>query len=310
MKRRFLLSGIMFSFIIMLLYPQQVFKGASEGLLLWFQIILPTLLPFMIISNLLVHTNAITYIAKILGPFLGRFFCISKNGTVAVLMGFLCGYPMGAKVTSDLVKTNHISAKEGRYLLSFCNNTSPMFIMSYVIWQNLGRADLAFSSLIILFSAPIFCSFLFRIYYRQKAADFSAKEDCFSNSNVKLEFSILDTCIMNSFETIAKIGGYIILFSILLTLLKIIPFHHPLWNRLVLPSLEITNGIPMLCKNTADFPLRFIEIMTLTSFGGFCAIAQTKCMLADTGIPIAPYIIEKLITALVTSLFTFFYLSL
>lgn len=302
MKNIFISLPIIGLFFMLLLFPQEVFQGASDGLLLWFQIVLPTLLPFMIFTNLLIHTNAISYIARTLGAFLKRLFHISSSGSFSVLAGFLCGYPMGAKVTADLITTGHISKKEGGYLLSFCNNTSPMFFISYVVLQNFKRESLILPSICILFFTPVLCSFLFRICYRQNA------ETCtdmayFGKQDVYFNFQIFDNCMMNAFETITKVGGYIILFSILLTLSKNIPFQN------LLPLLEITNGIPLIMKNAPSFEHAYIYAMALASFGGFCSIAQTKSMIQETGLSIFPYIIEKLITALVTSLFAFLYLK-
>lgn len=292
---------IILCFFIMLFFPKEVFAGASKGLLLWFNVVLPTLLPFIIISNLLVYTNAITYISRILGPVLKRIFSISENGAFAVVTGFLCGYPMGAKTTSDLIHTGHITKEEGAYLLSFCNNTSPMFIVSYVIWQNLKHEELTYISIGILFAAPIICSFLFRFYYlgirKMNFGQVPAK-----SQPLKMEFSILDSCIMDGFETITKVGGYIILFSILITLLGQIPIQNFFWDQIVLPMFEITNGIPLICSGRGSFSMHYILALALTSFGGLCSIAQTKCMIQDTGLRIGPYITEKLITALVTSL--------
>lgn len=309
MKRKFFLCIIIAFFILMLCFPKFVFQGASEGLLLWFQTVLPTLLPFIIICNLLIHTGAFTYIARTCGPLIGRIFHVSPNGSFAVLTGFLCGYPMGAKVTSDLLRSEQISLSEGKYLLSFCNNTSPMFIMSYVLWQNLHREDLILPSLIILFATPALLSIPFRFHYLH--AD-SKRHKSISQPEVpkKSDFQILDFCIMNGFETITKVGGYIILFSILLTLLKQLPSSMPLWNHILLPSLEITNGIPLLCSTMPNFSMQYVLVLALTSFGGVCSVAQTKSMLSGTGLSIFPYIIEKLITALATSFLAYLYLQL
>lgn len=292
---------IILSFFIMLLFPKEVFAGASKGLLLWFEIVLPTLLPFIIISNLLVYTNAITYIARILGPVLKRIFSISENGAFAVVTGFLCGYPMGAKTTADLIRTGYISKEEGAYLLSFCNNTSPMFIISYVIWQNLKREELAYISIFILFAAPVICSFFFRFYYLH-IRKWEFGQTPVRSKPLKMEFSILDSCIMDGFETITKVGGYIILFSVLITLLGQIPVHSFFWDQIFLPMFEITNGIPLICAYGGSFAVCYILSLALTSFGGLCSIAQTKCMIQETGLSITPYIAEKLITAMVTSL--------
>lgn len=309
MKRRYFKIGIVVLFLIMLIRPKEVFQGASEGLVLWFQTVLPTLLPFIIVSNLLVYTNAITYISEVLGPVLRHLFGVSKNGSFAILTGFLCGYPMGAKVTSDLIHAKHISTSEGRYLLSFCNNTSPVFIMSYVVWQNLKREDLIVPSILILMLAPVLCSFLFRFYYRTElSASIAEKQGDAATENTRFGFEIVDQSIMNSFETIIKVGGYIILFSVILTLLKELPIHASLWNQILLPMIEITNGVPLICSIPAEFSKKFVLTLALTSFGGICSIAQTKCMIQNTGLSIVPYIIEKLITALVTSLIAFVYI--
>lgn len=305
MKHKLLPFTLISIFLFMLIKPSETFSGASEGLLLWYQIVLPTLFPFMIITNLLVRTNTMFSFTKWLSPILCPLFSTSPNGTFAILTGFLCGYPMGAKVTADLVKNGKISKNEGAYLLSFCNNTSPMFIMNYVILKTLKHEELLLPSLIILFASPILCSFLFRLYYLQKK-QFSSH--FLSSAHPYFHFQLLDQTIMNSFELITKVGGYIILFSVLITLLKEFPCTSSLWTTCILPSLEITNGIPILLATNLPFSFSYICVMSLVSFGGFCSIAQTKCMLEGTGLSILSYTIEKLITAMVTSLLAFFYI--
>ena len=93
----------------MLLFPRAVFNGASEGLLLWFQIVFPTLFPFMLITNLLMESGGLACISRILRRPFRRIFGVSGNGSFAVLAGFLCGYPMGAKVTADLLRSGRIT---------------------------------------------------------------------------------------------------------------------------------------------------------------------------------------------------------
>ena len=96
--------------------------GCARGLDLWYTSVLPSLLPFMILSGLLVHTGLFHILNRAYAHVLKKIFHISESGCYVVLTGFLCGFPMGAKVTADLVKSGHISSEEGRYLLGFCNN--------------------------------------------------------------------------------------------------------------------------------------------------------------------------------------------
>lgn len=297
----FAIASIAF-FFLMLCFPKETLSGASDGLLLWFQIVLPTLLPFFIFTNLLIYTNSIYYISYVCSPLLQRLFSVSPDGSFAVLAGFLCGYPVGAKVTADLTKTGHISASEAKYLLSFCNNTSPAFIMSYIVIQNLKDESLLIPTMLILYLSPVLCSFLFRKFYHTDRNTIVFNN--IRNSNLCFSFEIFDTCIMNAFENITKVGGYIILFSILFSLGKLLPITH------LLPFLEITNGIPHIVSLFADFKLSYVLILCLTSFGGVCAIAQTSAMLTETKLSIVSYTIEKLVTALVTSLLAFLYVTI
>jgi len=306
MKKRLLTIVIILLFIIMLCLPKQVLNGATEGLLLWFQIVLPTLLPFMIITNLLISTNAVSYISRFLSPVLRPLFGISSAGCFPVLAGFLCGYPMGAKVTGDMVGTGQISNAEGKYLLSFCNNTSPMFVISYIIIQNLHSEFLAFPSLLILVVSAFLGSLIFRQMYRRQMQQQAGA--AYAPSSVGFHFRMLDTSIMNSFEAMVKVGGYIILFSILLELLQNLQIDSMIWNLGILPMIEITNGVPALCDTSVAFPIRYALTMFLAAFGGFCSIGQTQCMVQEADIPILPYIIEKLVIAGITSLIAYVYI--
>ncbi len=219
MKRLLTILCVLLFFTAMLIFPKETFQGASSGVLLWFHTVLPTLLPFLIISNLLIHTGAINLISRLLAPILCRFFRVSPYGAFVILIGFLCGCPMGSKVTADLLKKEAICEKEARYLLSFCNNTSPMFIVSYILWQNLNVPELTLPLLTLLTAAPVLLSFVFRcLYHIPVQGVYITSQDTLSVNGR----DSLDTCIMNGFETITRIGGYIILFSILISFAELI----------------------------------------------------------------------------------------
>ena len=311
MKQSLQKASVLFVFFLMLLFPSQVFDGACRGLLLWFHTVLPTLLPFLILSSLLIQTKAIDWIVHICAPLFCRFFRITPYGSYAILTGFLCGYPMGGKTTCDLLRTGYISYTEAKYLLSFCNNASPIFIISCVVLQSLTNRRLVIPALLILMMAPVISSFLFRrFYFCEPDLPPSRNNKYFStaDNHINSHGSLIDDCIMNGFENITKVGGYIILFSIFLSLAQLLPVRSFVYDYFLLPSLEITNGISWICKSGLSEKATFFLCMTCTSFGGLCAAAQTRCMLAGSRLSIRPYIIEKLVTATVTSLLTSIYL--
>lgn len=310
-------------FFLMLFFPEQVFAGACKGLLLWFDRVLPTLFPFMVISGLLIGTKATDWIAKLTGPILCRVFDVSVPGSFAVVTGFLCGYPMGSKVTADLLRAGKISFQEASYLLSFCNNASPAFIVSYLTMQNLGDDSFLFPALAILLLSPVLASFLFRILQgkpcpnmRKNKAVSPEKQKSTHEvpSTMKKDMdnqassSLLDSCLTDSMDAIVKIGGYMMLFSILITLCSLLPFSGPLFRSIFLPSLEMTNGIRIICQSSLTPASRFFFSLVCTSFGGWCAVAQTACVTEGTGLSMKSYAAKKLVTAGITSLLAFVYL--
>ena len=296
-------------FAAMLIFPQAVFSGAEEGLLLWFQIIFPTLFPFLVVTSLLLSSGGLNLITRLFGGLFRRIFRVTQNGAFAVLAGFLCGYPMGAKVTADLLRAEKISDREARYLISFCNNTSPVFIINFIVWKTFGDERLMLPTLLILIGSPVLMSFIFRRIYLKGRHPFPEPSAALKEKKTRFDFSVLDSCMMNSFEAIVKVGGYIILFSVLLSLLEELSGQHSILMAAA-PALEVTNGILLLSSSVSDPGLRYAAVLGLTSFGGLCSAAQTKCMLERTGLSVIPYIIQKLTTAAAASLLSFIYLAL
>ena len=311
MKNHFFQFFLILCFFVMLSFPSEVFEGAKSGLLLWFLTVLPTLFPFLLISRLLLDSCACSLLNKLLAPVISRLFGISAQGSFAFIVGFLCGYPMGAKITADLFHARQISKAEASYLLSFCNNTSPAFLIHYIVLGYFQNPRLIFPSVLILYGTPILLTFFFRIkkHFASNTTDITSP---FTIS--KIPSCSLDFCLMDSSEAIVKIGGYIILFSVILNLLQKLPLSHPFYQLFLLPSLELTNGCALLNKTITaqtiplSFPIYYSLCMGHTAFGGWCALFQTGSMINGSGLSLNSYARKKLVTALVTSLFAYLYI--
>lgn len=301
MKKFFLHITLLAFFISLLCFPVLSLAGATNGLLLWYKILLPTLLPFIITTNLITKTNAFLLLSNVVGKPITYLFRTSVAGSFAVLIGFLCGYPMGAKVIGDLYKEKNIELNEAQYLLSFCNNSSPMFISSVLISQILKDNGLLTITFVSLFMSPLICSFFSRKFYRIRKS--SRKH--LNIKSKKFQINMIDESIMEGIYLIVKIGGYVMVFSILITLL--FPLSQTLFPGLkdVLPLLELTNGITMYEKITAPFS-QYLHLIFITAFGGCCAIFQTNCVLEGTKLKISHYIVAKIITGIIATVIAYF----
>jgi len=106
---------------------------AFTGLEVWFNKMIPTLLPFMILSGIMVRMQLTDGFTVFIYPIIKPLFQVSKNVCYAMIMGFLCGFPMGAKTIQDLYSHKMISKREGEFLLAFCNNIGPVYFVGFVL---------------------------------------------------------------------------------------------------------------------------------------------------------------------------------
>lgn len=291
MKSSFFLlpfSGIL---LFLLFFPQQSAAYAKTGLMLWFYTLLPSLLPFIILSDFFIHTGLLERVLNMPKKLWRILFCLSPKGFYALFMGLFCGYPMGAKVTADLYRTQQVSYQEACYLLTFCNYPGPSFLSAYLCTGMLKRPDLLVPTYGILYTSGFLCSLLFRP--KPVPVSFSVSDKQKEISHALPFGKSLDISIMNGFESITRLGGYIILFSIIQGILNQLLSPLPNIKYLIFGLTEITTGISAVTKSNLPSDLAYPLIMACTASGGLCVAAQTKSMLSETDLPFLPYLKGK-----------------
>lgn len=281
---------ILLTFLIyILLYPGQSVNAAALGLELWYENMLPTLLPFAILSYVLIHSGILDSITKHLHHVIKHLFPVSSAGLYPLLGGLLFGFPMGSKITAELVETGGISKEEGRRLYCICNNISPMFVSSFLLEQCLHRYDLKGITLLILYAPPIILYMIINCHRH-----FSAPMEKNKKKPTPMNFQLIDAGIMNGFETLAKLGGYLMIFAILAQMTTLIPIQAPKLKCFLIGFTEITNGIAYTSHTITNFKAAYPMMMAYTAFGGLSGLAQTASMIKNTGFSLIPYIFTKL----------------
>ena len=305
MKKFFSHFLILLLFCFLLFFPSQSLEASKTGLLLWFDTLLPTLLPFLILSQLILKTSLIHNIQMVIGPIFGKIFHCSESGSFCILSGFLCGYPVGARLISLLLEEEQISTEEGQYLLSFCNNVSPMFCISYGILHTIGETQILPYLLIIYGSALVF-GFFTRPKYIPSYFSRTKKQ----TPPAEQLFQLIDVCIIDSFMILIKLCGYLILFSIINTEISMLLPKDSLYISSSFNALlEITGGLSQI-KKIPDHFLRTALTIASLSFGGLCCIFQTNSVIARTSLSLKKYTLHKgLIAILALFFYCFFYFS-
>lgn len=291
MKKSISALTAIFVLLLLLTHPALSYEGACQGLLLWFHTVLPTLLPFMICSNVIVMLGGVSLLTSPFRPLLKPVFKLSSEGSYVLISGLLCGYPMGAKTCSEFLDHGRISLKEARYLLAISNHPSPMFLLGYVA-TNLSPT-LSMTTVLLSLYLPILpVAWAARgLYGVQEAKD--------KNPFPKSTKSSFDTVMMSSFEVMVRIGGYIMLFSILAAFIQKMPWFSPFWKALLLGIVEITTGIQAVSKAVSG-PLQGLCLTMITAFGGLSGISQTKSVLKNAGLSVRHYLLWKLFHAILS----------
>lgn len=310
--------------IFLLMHPAQSFEGAKSGLLLWFNVVLPTLLPFMLCSSLLVAWGGVPLITRPFSP-LFRLLHLSDGGSYALMAGLLCGYPMGAKTTADFLREGKITANEGKRLLAIAGCPSPMFVAGY-IHSHLDGAVPFLSVAVSLYIPVILLGFLVQVFYRDRkkkpkksaavyctegrsAASLPAGTSAGTSANrsagTSMEVSAdvppaksqpFDEIMMSSLEIMVKIGGYIMLYSILARFIcgsGLIP--EPV-KPLLTGFVEMTTGIDNVSRSLSGLPAALV-ILFSAAFGGLSGVSQTNTVIKNAGLSIRHYVLWKLVHA-------------
>ena len=217
-------------------------------------------------------------------------------------VGFLSGYPLGAKTAADLLQDEKISYEEAQYVTGFCNNASPMFLLEYIGVYCMGLTK-PWVVLVVVYGTAILNAFLF--LRKKVSSGYQNRQNvvkyCYQEDRVSV-MDALDQSILNSFVTVTKVGGYIILFSILAEFVeKIVPCHE--FAKLIgLGVIEITTGGEYLKAYPMAEPVKWIIACGIAAFGGLSSVAQTYSVLQGSGIKIDGYLKAKLLHTLLAVL--------
>ena len=283
-------------FFLILCFPELSIKGSKDGLLLWYNTIIPTLLPFIILSNTMILIDAIEYFTFFFYPIYKLVPRLLDCFASLFFIGFFCGYPMGAKMIDDFIAQQKLTQSQGLFLLCICNHASPMFLIGYVGIAVL-KHSLPISVLLTCIYLPILLLFFIGVFLRPSLilTPVYQRKPLLQNY-IHNEMDIM----ANSFATILKIGGYIMLFSILARFLITLPIPEYPLKALLLGTSEVTTGIQYLNVLKIPTTKKTALIGAAAAFGGLSSVAQTKSVLTQSKLPIFPYIIIKILLATCT----------
>ena len=290
------------SFILLFIF---IFCGNSyipatkDAVLFFFENVFPTMFPFYVLSSVITSSAALRKLSKPL-KFMAKPFKLPAEASCAIILGLLCGFPVGAKVTSDLLTGNCINKRQAAVLASFTNNVSPVFAVSiigklyfkneflgFLIWVCLSVSGLI-SGLIISKIADKFDS-LDNISYKKETKAVTAASAT----------SITDS-VISGINTSLYVGGVIIFFSSVTSLIKQIPFFSTKTYVFLYSFLEMTGGLKEFNHFLSNISMytKLIAVMLISSWSGLCVHMQICGILKSANIKTNYYFLSKIFQTL------------
>lgn len=237
-----LLAGCM---LLMLVHPASALTAALRGLAIWWDVLFPSLFPFFVISEIMLGFGVVHLFGALLDPLMRPLFNIPGTGGFVAAMGYVSGYPVGAKLTAKLREQQLISRAEGERLVAFTTSSDPIFLLGAVSVGFFHDASLGLVLAISHYGGGLIIGLLMSFYGRrdkelpgagttavilhpQKAAHEPGSGRLRMALNSMAEArrkdgrsfgELLKGAIQSSLQLIIVVGGLVVFFTVLMELL-------------------------------------------------------------------------------------------
>ncbi|NOV03212.1 nucleoside recognition domain-containing protein [Paenibacillus planticolens] len=250
--------------VSIILFPDKAFQSSLEGLTIWWKLVFPALLPFLIMTELLIGFGVIQGTGVLLDPLMRIIFRLPGVSGWALASGLIVGFPSGAKITATLREKKLISGLETERLTALSHLCSPLFLVMVVGIGFLHSAKLGIILAIVHYVTAAITGILMRFSKTTGHPSDASPESAapkLSGSIWKLALStmrqaylhdgrafgkLLGDAVISSVQTLMVIGGYMMIFSVLINVITITRFTDTL-------------------KPLTSFLLSFINVHTDTS---------------------------------------------
>lgn len=332
-------ATVVFWALSMIIYPQTIFNAAMRGLETWWKIVFPALLPFFVVSELLMGLGLVHFLGVLLEPIMRPLFNVPGSGAFVVAVGYTSGAPIGASLTAQLRKQNLCTKTEAERLIAFTNNASPLFMFGAIAVGMFHNPALGIFIAGAHYLANLCVGILLRFYgsgnpdvtpnqpYQQNILYQAARAMLNAQAKDGRPLGkLLGDAIKNSMQALLTIGGFIIIFSVIIEVLTLIhvidgiaailslitPFlkiDQDLIYALSSGFFEMTIGAKLTSETAAPLNQQLLAISMILGWLGLSVHAQAYSMISETDINFKPYLLARLFHSFIAIFWTWLFLK-
>lgn len=299
--KKFFYFGVIALTTLILTHSGDVIRNTQAALTMCFEIIIPSLFPFFVCSGLLVYSGFGASLARYAGNIMRPMFNVAPTGAIAFVLGIISGFPTGAICARDLYKSGNLSKIETERLLSFCNNSGPLFIIG-----SIGTA---------MYSKPIYGVMLYLIHIASSVVvgvifrNYGRKHHISPSTHINThEMSIPETITVSvdcASKNILTVCFSIIFFSaVSQTIFELIPMPSVI-DAVFSGLLEFSTGVLKTSVLDENIFKKLVITSFILGFSGLSVHLQVMAVTAQSGLSLKPYILGKCLHGIISAIVTF-----
>ncbi len=282
---------LLFCILLILKNSELASEHITRGLLLCARVVIPSLFPFMVLSDLLVSSGAAARLPRPLAAPLRWLLHLPDAGCSAVLLGLLCGFPVGARCAVASYQKGGLTKKQAERVLLCASGPSSAFLISAVgvsLWQSRGFG-------IALYLCTLFCQLLCGVF----SAMLAKKEPIDNAASVEYTSSVsrlFVSSIGDSLRGILHICAYVVFFSAVTgTLGLVLSTLHlpPLFSAFLSCLPEISTGVS-IASSLPDARVAAWLCAFASGWSGISVHCQMLATVDGSGLSVRPYLLAKL----------------
>lgn len=301
--------GLILLFALVLLsHMGRVGIYTEKGLGVILRKVIPSVFPYLVLSGLLYRTGLAHRLGRLLGRPFRKIFRLPMTAFPAVLLGVLCGFPVGAKCAVEMYMQGFCTKKEAERIAAFTNFCGPPFILGAIgagIFGNIG-----FGWLIFLCQTVV--SLLFGFFYRRpKKGEVREGRTFTAGKMPSCTFSDFYSAIADATVQMVKIAGFVLFFAVAVGLMTE-PFgtffaKHTLLEGILIGVFEISSGVSAIQEGTLE---AFLSCTLIVGFSGISVFMQVSSLMRDAGLSMKGYLFAHLICPPISALLSGLFLGL
>lgn len=261
----------------------EAMEGARRSLALCYEVLVPSLFPFFVISALLQELGIPSRLGRLAAPAMSRLFGVSGSGCASLILGFMAGYPLGAASVAGLVQRGELSKADGERLLGFCNNSGPAFILGAAGAGVFGSAKLGFLLYFSHIAAALLSGLLLSHGRRSRK--------CALPEPAPIGTGALPAAVIGSVRNMLNVCGFVVAFGVVVAVLDTVGFlpSLALWlseltglevsaaRALMVGFFELGSGVGAM-RGLAATPVNLAVCAAVIGWGGLSVHFQTSAV--------------------------------